>query len=218
MLIPDPHALGALVRTRRTQLGMSQTQLAQKVGTTRQWLSRFEQSSNDVSVSIIFAILKELHLELTVTGLEEGLATQDLGAAHSPPGAVQVPLPHVGPPVAPVNPETETDRFALLRSRDALTGLRLPAPKTPPSQPAQASVIAPASSIAPRSNTTQPNNIAQTTAPAPSGQPTLPPLEGAAKPVTGQEKRATPGPAEEVISRRMDLDVARIKKSSLFKR
>lgn len=206
MLIPDPSVLGTVVRKRRNELGMSQTDLARAVGTTRQWLSRFEQSSNDVSVSIIFAILKELELELEISEVGAGQQrSAEQGPANSAP-AIPAPLnpapvnstpapaapepvvatpPMVARPLAEplaeplaANSEPRPDRFALLRSRDALSGLRPPRParQVEPSE----------QDPAPGSGTTQHG-----------------PLD--------KKKRAD-------ASVRMDQDIARIQKSSLFKR
>ena len=203
MLIPDPSVLGTVVRQRRNDLGMSQTDLARAVGTTRQWLSRFEQSSNDVSVSIIFAILKELELELEISELgaaERGSVQQtpinSVPAILAPP----IPAPVNSTPATPAqepmvaappilarplvaeppaaNPEPRPDRFALLRSRDALSGLRPPRP----AQQVEVSEPDPA----PGSGTAQHGLL-------------------------DKKKRAD-------ASVRMDQDIARIRKSSLFKR
>ena len=126
MQIPDPTTLGSVVRMRRQELGLSQTQLADAVGTTRQWLSRFEQATNDVSLSIMFAILEALDLSLDVSGLgSPAVATVPVVDPNEPSDSVVTP---------PANPETGTDRFALLRSRDALAGLRLPG-AVPPARP-----------------------------------------------------------------------------------
>lgn len=64
MDITNAQSLGALVRSVRNSKGLSQTQLAQQVGTTRQWLSRFEQGSNDVSLSHAFAVLEALEITM----------------------------------------------------------------------------------------------------------------------------------------------------------
>ncbi len=200
MLIPDPSVLGSVVRKRRTDLGMSQTDLAGRVGTTRQWLSRFEQSSNDVSVSIIFAILRELELELEISEaadssqenpqFPEVLAPEDVTSTSSVSPTIPVvpvaPVMSTGPvvhppsavqPSVPETPVTEarTDRFSLLRSRDALAGLRPPRPVQKVSETKRE---APA----------EPSSLTQDT-----------------------KKRAD-------AAVRMDQDIARIKKSSLFKR
>jgi transcriptional regulator with XRE-family HTH domain len=42
MLISNPVDIGAVVRQRRIDLNMSQTELAERIATTRQWMSRFE--------------------------------------------------------------------------------------------------------------------------------------------------------------------------------
>lgn len=183
MLIPDPSVLGTVVRKRRNELGMSQTDLAKAVGTTRQWLSRFEQSSNDVSVSIIFAILKELELELEISEVGAAQQGSEIPAPVIPAPEVaisEVPAHAVSlvPEQPPTTAETRPDRFALLRSRDALSGLRPPRPTQ--------QVAATEPEVPPHSSTAQPSFL-------------------------DKKKRAD-------ASVRMDQDIARIKKSSLFKR
>lgn len=185
MLIPDPSVLGTVVRKRRNELGMSQTDLAKAVGTTRQWLSRFEQSSNDVSVSIIFAILKELELELEISEVGAAQQGSEIPAPVIPAPVIPAPEAAISevpahavflvPEQPPTTAETRPDRFALLRSRDALSGLR-------PPRPAQ-KVAATEPELPPHSSTAQPSFL-------------------------DKKKRAD-------ASVRMDQDIARIKKSSL---
>lgn len=77
MDITNAQSLGALVRSVRNSKGLSQTQLAQQVGTTRQWLSRFEQGSNDVSLSHAFAVLEALEITMYApAGESEGSAVE----------------------------------------------------------------------------------------------------------------------------------------------
>lgn len=217
MLIPDPVALGAVVRKRRSALGMSQTQLATQVGTTRQWLSRFEQGTNDVSIAIVFAILRALELEIQITNTD--------GSAVVPASTTE-PL-SVAPAVSAspvVNPETATDRFALLRSRDALAGLSMPgwAPRVQSSDRLSAAPAAAAPAAPDLGN--------QETPAADSGETTtgasLESLGDAGPKATDDKAKSQqrhqviampvrPGPK---ASHRMDQDIARIKKSSLFKR
>ncbi len=64
MLTSNPVDVGAVARQRRVDLSMSQTELAQKVGTTRQWISRFEKGTADVTLSRALAILR--HLDMIV--------------------------------------------------------------------------------------------------------------------------------------------------------
>lgn len=208
MLIPDPVALGAVVRKRRSALGMSQTQLATKVGTTRQWLSRFEQGTNDVSIAIVFAILGALDLEIQIAD-PQGTEVPTTNASAP---AVAVPVA----PAAPVpNPETETDRFALLRSRDALAGLRLPG-WVPNARGSAQKPVAPAAPAQTVARAQAPKN--QETPAASSDEQAVRASETAEP--TQSEHQVVPMPVRPgpKASHRMDQDIARIKKSSLFKR
>jgi len=62
LLISNPVDVGAVVRQRRIDLSISQTELAERIDTTRQWLSRFEQGKADVTLSRVLAILRQLDL------------------------------------------------------------------------------------------------------------------------------------------------------------
>lgn len=64
MRVTDSEALGRLVRQRRIDLGLSQSELAERIGSTRQWLSRFEQGSNDASITRALAACRALGLAL----------------------------------------------------------------------------------------------------------------------------------------------------------
>lgn len=64
MIITDMSQVGSIVRQRRTERGLSQTQLALLTGTTRQWVSRFEQGKNDVSVGRLLEVADALDLTL----------------------------------------------------------------------------------------------------------------------------------------------------------
>lgn len=59
-------AVGALVRRRRIELGQSQTDLAETLGSTRQWVSRLEQGKRDVSTARLFAVLEALNLHADI--------------------------------------------------------------------------------------------------------------------------------------------------------
>ncbi|PSL38300.1 helix-turn-helix protein [Labedella gwakjiensis] len=64
MIITDMSQVGDVVRQRRTERGLSQSQLAELTGTTRQWVSRFEQGKNDVSVGRLLDVAEALDLTL----------------------------------------------------------------------------------------------------------------------------------------------------------
>jgi transcriptional regulator with XRE-family HTH domain len=64
MLVNSLADLGDLIRRRRTSLGLSQTELAEQIDSTRQWVSRLEKGKNDVSTARLFAVLEALELNL----------------------------------------------------------------------------------------------------------------------------------------------------------
>ncbi|MDH6238219.1 helix-turn-helix transcriptional regulator [Cryobacterium sp. CG_9.6] len=87
MLINDLVELGALIRRRRTELNLSQNDLAEKVGTTRQWLSRLEKGKNDIGTARLLAVLGVLELNLEIRpprlesaamAIQEGVRAQSL--------------------------------------------------------------------------------------------------------------------------------------------
>ncbi|WP_435300054.1 helix-turn-helix domain-containing protein [Timonella sp. A28] len=125
--INDLVQLGSYVRDIRVRRKMSQTELAEQVGTTRQWLSRFEQGNNDVSVGIVFKILEALDVRLSC----EDNASDAQKVEKYEPEADKTPM--ASSPVSPLSviprspePGKPQDRFARLRLRDSLSGLRMP--------------------------------------------------------------------------------------------
>lgn len=82
VLISDLVELGALIRRRRTDLSLSQNELAEKVGTTRQWVSRLEKGKNDIGTARLLAVLGvlELNLEIRPPRLEIAAMTIQEGA------------------------------------------------------------------------------------------------------------------------------------------
>jgi transcriptional regulator with XRE-family HTH domain len=54
------------VRGRRLELGMSQQQLATKVGVSRKWLNEFESGKAHANMAAIMRLLGALDLELTI--------------------------------------------------------------------------------------------------------------------------------------------------------
>jgi|GEM_PF-1193471 len=134
MVISDATELGALVRKTRTAQSLSQSELAQKVGTTRQWLSRFEQGSNDVSLALVIDILRALDIQISAHAPQdnatEELAPEPLASGQQPAAKVQTAEPPAPTPLAvpslPTKPTGAKDRRAMLRTRDSLAGLKLP--------------------------------------------------------------------------------------------
>ncbi len=62
--INDPKALGALVRSRRRELGLTQTQLAGVAGTTLRFLSELERGKKTAQLDGVMRVLGALGLDL----------------------------------------------------------------------------------------------------------------------------------------------------------
>lgn len=69
--------LGAVARRRRSELGWSQSQLAQVTATTRQWISRFESGASDVTLERALAVLSALDLSVEILRPGEVLPNSD---------------------------------------------------------------------------------------------------------------------------------------------
>ncbi|PZU47553.1 MAG: transcriptional regulator [Microbacterium sp.] len=59
--------LGALVAEKRERLGLSQQQLAEESGVTRDWLNRFERGKSTVTLHRVLWVLNALGLEMSVS-------------------------------------------------------------------------------------------------------------------------------------------------------
>jgi transcriptional regulator with XRE-family HTH domain len=64
MRVKSAEDLGAVVRGRRRELGLTQAELADRADVTRQWLIRFERGDSDTSLVKAFAVLRALELVL----------------------------------------------------------------------------------------------------------------------------------------------------------
>ena len=54
--------LGAIIREKRKAMGLSQTELAEKVGTSKQCIYYYEKGTRGLTMSLFFKICKVLHL------------------------------------------------------------------------------------------------------------------------------------------------------------
>jgi len=68
MLIRTPADLGALIRDRRTKLGLDQLSLARKAGTSRKWLIEVENGKSRAEIGLILRTLKALGIVLAESG------------------------------------------------------------------------------------------------------------------------------------------------------
>jgi HTH-type transcriptional regulator/antitoxin HipB len=59
--------LGAFIRERRTKLGMDQSALAEKAGTSRKWVIEVEQGKPRAEIGLILRTLKTLGVSIAIT-------------------------------------------------------------------------------------------------------------------------------------------------------
>ena len=69
--------LGALIRERRVKLGMDQSDLAEKAGTSRKWIVEVEQGKQRAEIGLVLRTLKALGVSLDI-GVDR---TQKVSAA-----------------------------------------------------------------------------------------------------------------------------------------
>ena len=63
-------SVGALVRDQRKQRGLSQGQLAEKVGVSRLWVGHLEKGKESVELGLVLRTLRVLELAVDVSRLE----------------------------------------------------------------------------------------------------------------------------------------------------
>lgn len=66
MQIRTPLELGLTIRDRRRKLGLTQAELASKIGAGRQWLMAFERGKSRAEVGLVLRALAALDLSLTI--------------------------------------------------------------------------------------------------------------------------------------------------------
>lgn len=70
--------LGPILRENRRRKGWSQTDLAEKVGVSRQWVSLVETGKTSVEFDLVLAVLRALGFQIQIREVtEEDLPTQD---------------------------------------------------------------------------------------------------------------------------------------------
>jgi len=83
MKIRTPSDLGALIRDRRTKMGLDQISLARKAHTSRKWLVEVEQGKPRAAIGLILRTLQALGITLEV------------GEPQKTPPVSQKPVPSV---------------------------------------------------------------------------------------------------------------------------
>jgi HTH-type transcriptional regulator / antitoxin HipB len=66
MNITKPRDVGRLIRARRRQIGWSQETLAERVHTTRRWISEIEHGKPRAEIGLVLATLQTLGITLRV--------------------------------------------------------------------------------------------------------------------------------------------------------
>jgi HTH-type transcriptional regulator / antitoxin HipB len=77
IFVRTPRDIGSLIRSRRRALGLGQAELAQRVGTSRLWITEIEKGKPRASLELVLRTLSILGLELT---------TDDAGKHQMPLG------------------------------------------------------------------------------------------------------------------------------------
>ncbi len=81
LTIRSIHDLAAAIRGRRTDLGMSQAELAKRTGVSRKWVYEFEAGKPTAELGLLLRVLDALGLGIELTlGDGEAAATVDLDA------------------------------------------------------------------------------------------------------------------------------------------
>jgi HTH-type transcriptional regulator/antitoxin HipB len=64
MLIRTPADLGAVIRDRRKRLGLNQAELAEKIGSSRQWVVGIERGHSRAELGLVLRTLDTLGIRL----------------------------------------------------------------------------------------------------------------------------------------------------------
>lgn len=86
MLLRRPHDLAGLFRDARTRAGWSQSELAEKVGVSRQWVSLVETGKTSVEFDLVLGALQALDYHLYVRSSDQTPPT------HNPSGRTQLTM------------------------------------------------------------------------------------------------------------------------------
>lgn len=103
MLLRRPHELAGLFRDGRRRAGWSQSELAERIGASRQWVSLVETGKTSVEFDLVLASLQALGYAIVVQphgheGGERGSSDHDASTgAHDP--ARRTPLTRHGKPL-----------------------------------------------------------------------------------------------------------------------
>lgn len=84
MLIHNIRELGVRMRDRRLELGLTQAELARRIGVTRFWVIQVERGSTGAEIGRVFKALAVLGLELDVRPVDAPAARSSEADAWTP--------------------------------------------------------------------------------------------------------------------------------------
>lgn len=61
------HDLASSARGRRIELGLSQAEVAERIGTSRAWVNSFEREKRTVELALVFALFDALEIGVEVS-------------------------------------------------------------------------------------------------------------------------------------------------------
>lgn len=76
MKIRTPSELGALIRDRRTKMGLDQLSLAQRAGTSRKWIVEVEGGKPRAAIGLVLRTLQALGVSLEVNDRKNALGNR----------------------------------------------------------------------------------------------------------------------------------------------
>ena len=79
MRISTPLELSTAIRHARQQAGLTQAQLAERIGVRRLWVVRFENGKAEVELGTVMLALRELGLTLDIAPTSQYAAQRDAG-------------------------------------------------------------------------------------------------------------------------------------------
>jgi HTH-type transcriptional regulator/antitoxin HipB len=86
MRVRTPHDIGLTIRDRRIELGLDQTELARRIGVSRQWLVEIEKGKPRAEIGLLLRALRALDLEVWLGAI----STHDGQPESHPEGAIDL--------------------------------------------------------------------------------------------------------------------------------
>jgi y4mF family transcriptional regulator len=75
MFVRTAMDIGALIRDRRRNAGLSQTELAGRIGTTQRWVSEIERGKSTAEIGLVLLALAALGIQLSVSSASFEMTT-----------------------------------------------------------------------------------------------------------------------------------------------